>query len=253
MKKYLPFILLGAGVLLLIGMIFFVKSRNKEEVVEEEEVAEIPFDLRPVASLTPSEDGHWLKMVVEKIVFDAASMDYELLYYLPDGRAQGVPGTIKLTGQDSIERDLLLGSESSGKFRYDEDVEEGTLTIRFRNEKGKLTGKLITDFTLKVDVEEVVSVDGNFTYKFSESPQDVYYVVMSTFGVPTNPPSDVQSGPYGLFSSIDSEETKADDLTGTAKVKGYTPYLHVETDEWVIHEDDSPLESTSNIFIGLSQ
>lgn len=253
MKKYLPFILLGVGVLVLVGVIFFVRSRGKDEVVEEEKVAEIPFELRPVASLTPSEDGHWLKMVIEKLVFDAASMDYELLYNLPDGRTQGVPGTIKLDGQDAIERDLLLGSESSGKFRYDEGVADGTLTIRFRNDKGKLTGKLTTEFALLTDVSDVGSIDGNFTYKFTDPPDAVYYVVMSTFGVPSDPPSEVKSGPYGLFSSVDADKDKAELLTGTAEVKGYTPYLHLEGDEWVIHGDNEPLESTSNIFVGLGE
>jgi hypothetical protein len=251
-KKYLPFILLGVGVLVLVGVVFFVRGMGKDAVVEEEKVAEIPFELRPVASLTPSEDGHWLNMVIEKIVFDAASMDYELLYNLPDGRSQGVPGTIKLDGQDAIERDLLLGSESSGKFRYDEGVEAGTLTIRFRNEKGKLTGKLVTDFVLLTDVSDVESSDGNFTYKFTDPQDGVYYVVMGTFGVPSDPPSVVQSGPYGLFSSLDDEDD-AELLTGTAEVKGYTPYLHLSADEWVMHGKDSLLESASNIFVGLGE
>ena len=253
MKKYLPFILLGVGVLVLVGVIFFVRGRGKDEVVEEENVAEIPFELRPVASLTPSEDGHWLNMVIEKIVFDAASMDYELLYNLPDGRTQGVPGTIKMDGQDAIERDLLLGSESSGKFRYDEGVENGTLTIRFRNDKGKLTGKLTTDFLLLTNVSGVESSDGNFAYKFTDPIEEIYYVVMGTFGVPSDPPSGVKSGPYGLFSSVDAEEDKAELLTGTAEVKGYTPYLHLLGDEWVIHGEDAPLESASNIFIGTGE
>ena len=63
------------------------------------------------------------------------------------GIQQGVPGTAKLDGGD-IERKMLLGSESSGKFRYDEGVKGGTLTLRFRNSKGRLIGKLSTEFTL---------------------------------------------------------------------------------------------------------
>lgn len=148
MKKYLPLILIGVGILVLIGGFLFVRSSRNKGGEGEESVKEIPAEQRPLVSLTPSGDGHWLKLKIEKIkVEKAASLDYELLYSLPDGRTQGVPGTVKIDGKD-IERDLLLGSESSGKFRYDEGVTGGTLTIRFRDSKGKLIGKLSTKFTL---------------------------------------------------------------------------------------------------------
>jgi hypothetical protein len=56
-----------------------------------------------------------------------------------------VPGTVQLSGD--VEKKLLLGSESSGKFRYDTGITGGTMTIRFRNSSGKLLGKLETAFT----------------------------------------------------------------------------------------------------------
>lgn len=147
-KKYLPLILIGVGILVLVGAFLFVKNSKKGGVDEEENVKEIPQEQRPLVSLTPTSDGHWLKLKIEKIkVEGATSLDYELLYSLPDGRTQGVPGTVKIDGSDIV-RDLLLGSESSGKFRYDEGVTGGTMTIRFRNGKGKLIGKLSTKFTL---------------------------------------------------------------------------------------------------------
>ena len=158
MKRFLPIFLVLLGILVLAGVYFFViKGKKETDVVQEEETAriEVPLGERPVASLTPSSDGHWLKMVIEKIAIDAATLDYELLYKLPDGRTQGVPGTIKLEGQDSIERDLLLGSESSGKFRYDEGVENGTLTLRFRNQKGKLIVKFATEFHLQSETSSL--------------------------------------------------------------------------------------------------
>lgn len=151
MKKYLPFILLLAGILIAMAAITVMKKGNssKSNIANEEEtVREVPMNQRPFISLTPSSDGHWLKLKIEQIKVEGAkSLDYELLYSLPDGRTQGVPGTVQLTGEDIV-RDLLLGSESSGKFRYDEGVNNGTLTIRFRDVKGKLVGKFSTEFTL---------------------------------------------------------------------------------------------------------
>ncbi|MFV1917659.1 MAG: hypothetical protein ACC618_04240 [Patescibacteria group bacterium] len=206
MKKILPIILLLAGILVIVGVYFFVvKDESKEVVVEGEGAAMIEVALadRPIVSLTPSADGYWLKLLIEKIVIDANSLDYELLYKLPDGRTQGVPGIIKLTGQEEIERELLLGSESSGKFRYDEGVEEGSLTLRFRNEKGKLVAKFSTPFRLTTNTSSLRSADGDFTYTLDEA-SDEYFVIMSVFGVPAVPLEETLAGPFGVFSSGDN-------------------------------------------------
>ena len=152
MKK-LPLVLLGIGVLVVvIAGIMIAKSMSggdsSQTMEEEASVPELPADQRPFTSLTPTPDGHYLTLNVKGIkVKDAASLDYELIYTTGIGIQQGVPGTAKLDGGD-IERKMLLGSESSGKFRYDEGVKGGTLTLRFRNSKGRLIGKLSTEFTL---------------------------------------------------------------------------------------------------------
>ncbi len=162
MKKYLPLILIGVGVLVVafggIMIAKMMKGGGGDDTQDEANVPEIPADQRPTVSLTPSSDGHWLDFKVQGIkVAGAASMDYELLYTTGTGVQQGVPGTVKLDGSD-VDRNLLLGSESSGKFRYDEGVKGGTMTIRFRNEKGKLIGKLATTFTLSSPKKGVFEV-----------------------------------------------------------------------------------------------
>ena len=164
MKKLLPFIIFFLGIAVVLGAIFVVKSRGVTNSVVEEErgLAEMPDEKRPVVSLTPSSDGHWLKLVVSNLVFDATTLDYELLYEVSDGRpSQGVGDSVKLEGIDNLEKDLLLGTESSGKFRYDKGVKKGTLTLRFRNENGKTVGKLKTDFTLDELEDGVFSVTMN--------------------------------------------------------------------------------------------
>ena len=91
-KKYLPFILLAAGILVLVGVFAFVKSNKKEVVVDENDVSglvEVPLEKRPVLSLTPSSDGHYLKLKVEKIVGevgDIISFDKVLLTASDDGK-----------------------------------------------------------------------------------------------------------------------------------------------------------------------
>lgn len=201
MKKYLPLILLGVGILVLLGVVFMLKG-SKSGIVDEEETAkEIPQDQRPIVMLVPSVDGHYLKLTIAQIkVKGTASLDYELLYTLPDGRTQGVPGTVKFTGGDVI-KDLLLGSESSGKFRYDEGVTGGTVNIRFRDVKGKLIGKLTTDFSMQTGVKILQSKDGKFTYDLGKVNKGVFYVTMQTFAEPNPSSVIIYKDGYAVFAS----------------------------------------------------
>lgn len=208
MKKYLPLTLVSVGVLILVfvGVLIF-KSRNKNVEEVEESVPELSQSQWPAVSLTPAEDpkvpnslGRFLKFKVEKInVSGASTMDYLLVYSTSDGGQQGVPGSVKLTG-DSLEKMLLLGSESSGKFRFDAGVSMGTMTITFRNDKGKSLGKLTTDFHLQSGEIELTSVDGMFKYTLDKEARGVYFVTMKTFLEPTAPTVIWQDG-YGVFSS----------------------------------------------------
>jgi hypothetical protein len=244
MKKYLPFILVGLGILVLIA-VYFLVIKKPAKAPKEEASAQIEVTLndRPVTSLTPSADGHWLKLKVEKLLASAASMDYELLYELPDGRTQGVPGTITLSGQEKIERDLLLGSESSGKFRYDEGVKVGTLTLRFRNSQGKLLVKFMTKFSLLSKTKELISIDEKFTYSLNKTPTKDFFVVMETFGLPAQAgiPGEIASGPYGVFSSSKLP------LAGTVKLEGNIQKATASGWESITDGQSSDL----GIFIGL--
>jgi hypothetical protein len=204
MKKVLPIIILLAGVLVVAGAFLFVKSKNNEEQTvdvpsQEEVVPVVALEKRPVVSMTPSADGHWLKLEIKKILIDAATLDYEMTYKVPDGRTQGVPGSVKLTTKDDITKDLLLGSESSGKFRYDEGVENGQLVLRFRDGNGKLVAKFSTDFYLQNNKNELSFVNGD-KYKLDKTDKKIFYISMDTIGFPGEP-KNIPSEVYGIFSS----------------------------------------------------
>jgi len=215
MRKFLPFVLFGAGVLVLVGMWWMLREKKPATLVEEEEevVREVELGMRPVVSLTPRSDGHWLDMKIEDIRVEAMSMDYELLYETATGITQGVPGTVKLEGKTEVEREILLGSESSGKFRYDEGVEGGTLTLRFRGDSGKLIGKLTTEWHLQTGTDELTSMDGLFSFMLGRA-SDEYFVTMESFGLFGEELTPV-AGPYGVFSS-DPELTGTPEMGGTA-------------------------------------
>jgi hypothetical protein len=221
MKKYLPLILFVVGVVVVVGVFFVVKGRKKDSKVEVEETAliEVPLEKRPVVSLTPTEDGHYLNLKVEKIMIEGAtSMDYQLLYDVPNAPSQGIPGTVDIEGKDSFEAELLLGSESSGKFRYDEGVEEGTITLRFRNEEGKLLVKFSAEFHLQSASSSLTSLNEKFTFELDSIPKKGYFVTMETIGFPNIPPGDVTTNIYGVFSSSD------DKFPGTVLIGGVETY-----------------------------
>jgi hypothetical protein len=209
LKKYLPMILVGIGVLIVVIVsILILKSRNKGvEEIEEESVPELSEEQWPAVSLTPTEDpavpnslGHFLKLRVEKInIADAKTMDYLLVYSTSDGGQQGVPGSVTLAG-DNLEKMLLLGSESNKKFRFDAGVTSGNITITFRNSEKKTIGKLSTDFSLQSEVAELTSMDGMFKYTLSKPAKGVFFVTMKTFKEPTVPMVIWQNG-YGVFAS----------------------------------------------------
>lgn len=206
MKKYLPFILLGVGILVLILVFVLIKNKKAPVAVDDSStLVEVDFKDRPFASLTPTSDGHYINLKIEKLKLPKAlTMDYELLYSLPDGRVQGVPGTAELKDISVFERKLLLGSESNGKFRYDEGVEEGNLTVRFRDSKGKLLAKFQTKFKLQTNVSELSSIEEDFVYKFDRPQKTGYFITMNTFGLPeSSSVTSVTDGPYGVFSSSD--------------------------------------------------
>lgn len=206
MKRYLPLILLGVGILVLVLVFVLIKNKNSNNSADPDEIqTEIAFKDRPFATLTPTKDGRYINLKIDKIVLAKVdSIDYELLYSLPDGRTQGVPGTVDLNGETSFERKLLLGSESNGKFRYDEGVEDGSLTIRFRDSKGKLLAKFSTKWHMQSAADQLTSIDQNFVYQLDKAVKGDFFITMETFGLPAESSvSEVASGPYGIFSSVD--------------------------------------------------
>lgn len=210
MKKNLVILLAGVGlVAVIIATLVILKNKNKAPLEEEEEtVAELPQGQWPAISLTPTEDpkvpnslGHFLNFRVQKInVPGASSMDYLLVYNTQDGGQQGVPGSVKLTGGD-VQRMLLLGSESSGKFRFDAGVSTGTMTITFRDSKGKSLGRLATQFHLQTDTSELTSYDGSFKYILDKPAKGVFFVTMQTYLEPQAVPMVIWQNGIGIFAS----------------------------------------------------
>jgi len=212
MKKILPFVVLALG----LGVASFViwkivggKSQPPpivEDVGEEEVVVELPMEQRPFLSLVPRVDGHEIKLKLERIPAGTPTAEYELEYKVADGRTMGVPGSVSLSGATTLERDLLLGSCSSGKCRFDEGVESGKVTIRLRDGKGKLIGRVMTEFKLLQGVSEVGLGEFLFSGKLDKK---AFYMVYGALGLPADLPAGVSLvvGPDAVSSSVAGKES----------------------------------------------
>lgn len=114
---------------------------------------EIPVGERPLINLTPREDGRMLFLKISEIPFSVASIEYELIYSAKDESVEiekGLGDTIKDV-KGSLERKLLLGTESCTngcKYKYDEGVTGGTLSLKFFNSNGQVS-TYESSFTLR--------------------------------------------------------------------------------------------------------
>jgi hypothetical protein len=171
---------------------------------------------RPFVSLTPTSDGHWVNLEVNNIRSDAKSIDYELIYFAGDiGNKieRGTSGLVDLKGETSLTRKVLFGSESctvSCKYKYDENISEGTLTIKIRSDAG--VEKYTSAFRLQkgLEAKEGLSAgDGNFKFTSSVLPKNNYFLTISTVGLPKEVGESVIMAPYGVFPSSSTVGTVA--------------------------------------------
>ena len=126
---------------------------NKQTAVE----MELSNTEKPYVALTPRADGHELTLKVSNISSKITNAEYELIYTAEDQGLEmekGVNGTQKISGT-SFEKKLLLGTESctSGcKYKYDEGITGGTLSITFTTDYNKFY-KFEAPFNIKNSAE----------------------------------------------------------------------------------------------------
>lgn len=186
------------------------KSNPKTETA----LRELRVEEKPFVSLVPRVDGRELQMTISKIPQDVEVVEYEMVYKVASGITQGVPGSVKPKGQTKIERDLLLGTCSSGKCRYDEGVEDGSFTLRLRNSDGKLIAKLETPFHLQKGGKSLNLPNGSFELTSSNIASSAYYLTMGTFGLPGDFPGKTMGQPYGVFTKGQTSVSGEVDIEG---------------------------------------
>jgi hypothetical protein len=196
--------------MLIFGTVFALRFRPKKEAeptplpepqVPTKTVDEIPPAQRPYIGLIPSEDGHWLTLFIDNVA-DAKTIEYELIYETA-GPTQGAIGTIDLSVRTPpIEEKILLGTESRGKFKYDEGVEKGKLDLVFREPSQDI--KYHTEFHLQAAAQAkntLKSLDEKFSFHSKTNLPAGFYLSLHTIGLPKTPEGEIVIGPYGIFTN----------------------------------------------------
>jgi len=224
MKPHLKYIIPAA--IVLASLVFFISTKRTSDTTPGEQIPQrkveqinkLPIKDRPFVTLSPRADGREVTLTIANIG-NATNAEYELEYQA-ESLIQGVFGTIDFKkDKPPVVKDLLFGSCSKGKCRFDEGVTGGSLTIHF--EGGDEPYVLKSDFNLQLMGDR----EGVFTSKDIKVSLDVgrsglplitYITVASTMGLPAEVDEEVIAGPYAFLAAT-TPTLKSAELTIKSK------------------------------------
>lgn len=170
---------------------------------------------RPFVSLTPSSDGHWLTWEIKNIPKGTTGLEYELIYFAEVGESRIERGLttggrpIELGGKTEYSKKELLGTAScttgTCKYKYDENVNEGTLTFTLISTDGRVKYDSVFRIQKGKEAKEAFTAgDGVFSLMSTNIPANSLYVTISSVGIPLSLPQGViaKTNPYGIFPNI---------------------------------------------------
>jgi hypothetical protein len=197
---------LSVAAVFLTGCSLFTKSPPAPSPTPQ--VQKLTLDQAPYTTLTISADkksglltGHTFTMKINKLKTDQPTLEYVLLYELPSGAPQGIPGTLDISRQTEIIRDDLLMGSCSKVCRFDDGVTKGTLQMTYRDSSGNAIGDITGDWHLQNNENPLSSGDASFNYELAK-PIKGWFVTMSSLGLPNKSPAGVvAAGPFFVSAS----------------------------------------------------
>ena len=126
--------LLIAGYLLL-GKKNNIKPQTSDSINNDVVIPTVDQSVK--VSFTSQANGHEVLLKTEGIPSDTQSVDYELSYQTAAQGLQGVIGTVELSGKNTFEKKLTLGTCSSGTCVYHQVVGKINLTLKFTGGYGE--------------------------------------------------------------------------------------------------------------------
>lgn len=176
------------------------KTQEQTSPTKVEIPNQIPIEARPFIMMTPRSDGREVTLTINRLG-NASSVEYELEYQA-GSLLQGAFGKIDFTSETSpVSRNILFGSCSAGgKCTYHEDVNGGTLLLRYQN--GEPVA-LKSEWNLGVMREQkgrFVSRDAKFSLAVGERglPPNTFVIVTQTMGLPKPVDGEILAGPYAV-------------------------------------------------------
>lgn len=167
---------------------------------------------RPFVSLVTTTDGHWITLSIKNLPSGTTGVDYELLYMADIEGSKIERGIstggkpIDLKGATEFSKKELLGSAScttgTCKYKYDEGVSEGTLTLKVVGPGGTDIYTSVFRIQKGSEAKEAFTTgDGVFSFVSSLLPASPLYLTISSVGVPIQLPTGVTPKiiPYGIF------------------------------------------------------
>ncbi|MBP8591231.1 hypothetical protein KBI33_02030 [Candidatus Shapirobacteria bacterium] len=147
----------------------------------------------PHLVLTPKENNHYLVLKLKRVK-NADGVEFELIYELEDQISRGISGKIDLMGEEA-EKELMLGTCSSGTCRFDEGVTGGEIILNL------LQGNQIRSLNAKFVIfeKESTSPDEKITV---EATKEGNFLLLEGGGLPQDleEGKEILGGPYTLTS-----------------------------------------------------
>lgn len=110
---------------------------------------QLPEEKQPVVSLSFSSDAHYVTVNLSNLHAD--QLEYNLIYEAKVKNNQiqtGVNASTKLNGQTTFTQRQLLGSESSGKFTYHQDIKNAIMELALRDNQNRSVFTGVYPFTV---------------------------------------------------------------------------------------------------------
>lgn len=217
---------------ILFSSIFLIGCARKEEPLDMGGVPTViptPFPTKPVEQtigerpyvvLQPGSDIHRLKFSIKNIPGGTKTIEYELTYFADsEGNRleRGINGTGSPVEKDGVweyspKEEILFGTASCTtgkcKYKYDENVTEGMLSITLVGTSGK--EKYSSAFRIqkgKEAKEAFTTGDGTFSLVSNTLPANSMYLTISSVGVPVPLPAGVivKTIPYAVFPAVNGK------------------------------------------------
>lgn len=253
------------------GVVVYGKIAGKNNTAAGQAVNEVdlPFDPEgPYAILYPRRDGNALILNLKRTAsYD--SIGYELAYTSKADTVtiasndsgdtaggmidRGVVGTIVTKDRKGeYEQEILFGTCSKNVCKYDQGVENGTLTLHIR--KGAEAYRMVTQWHLQkpdVALGVLTSGDGHFTYRLNPNSTDLsltkYTIINDLSGAPKLAGDKAVVGKvYGLSSPAAKDLPAGDisiELADTPPVGSRIAWFDEADNKWV--ELDTKIDGTT--------